>query len=74
MRSTKRNKIAPKCAKKLIFIDNNLCLLSRKALQYKQWETRIRNVDSDAFNSFEDDGVLEVANFLFDEPDMKSTD
>ncbi|GAV74083.1 LOW QUALITY PROTEIN: Dimer_Tnp_hAT domain-containing protein, partial [Cephalotus follicularis] len=64
--SMRRNKIAPKPAEDLVFIHSNLRLLSRKSPQYAQGETRMWNIGGDTFDTFEDVGVLEIANLSLD--------
>ncbi|KAL3714805.1 hypothetical protein ACJRO7_006671 [Eucalyptus globulus] len=70
--SARRNKMIPKRAEDLVFIHSNLCLLSRKSPQYAEGETKMWDIGGYAFDSFEDVGVLEVANLSLDEPEMES--
>ncbi|KAL3742587.1 hypothetical protein ACJRO7_017975 [Eucalyptus globulus] len=70
--SARRNKMTPKRAEDLVFIHSNLRLLSRKSPQYAEGETKMWDIGGDAFDSFEDVGVLEVANLSLDEPEMES--
>ncbi|KAL3753584.1 hypothetical protein ACJRO7_000916 [Eucalyptus globulus] len=69
--SARRNKMTPKRAEDLIFIHSNLRLLSRKSPQYAEGETKMWDIGRDAFDSFEDVRVLEVANLSLDEPEME---
>lgn len=70
--SMKRNRMTPKRAEDLVFIHSNLRLLSRKNPQYTQGETKMWDIGGDAFDTFEDVGMLEIANLSLDEPDMES--
>lgn len=70
--SMKRNKITPQRAEDLVFVHTNLRLLSRRSPQYKHGETKMWDVGGDAFGSFEDVGVLEVANLSLDEPELEA--
>ncbi|XP_071723972.1 uncharacterized protein [Rutidosis leptorrhynchoides] len=70
--SVRRNKMTPKHAKDLVFIHSNFCLISRKSPQYAEGETKMWDIGGDAFDLFEDIGVLEVANLSLDEPEMES--
>ncbi|XP_056167042.1 uncharacterized protein LOC115679450 isoform X2 [Syzygium oleosum] len=70
--SMRRNKMTPKRAEDLVFIHSNLRLLSRKNPQYAEGETKMWDIGGDAFDTFEDVGVLEVASLSLDEPEMES--
>ena len=70
--SMRRNKMTPKRAEDLVFIHSNLRLLSRKTPQYRQGETKLWDIAGDSFDSFEDVGMLEVANLSLDEPDLEA--
>ena len=70
--SMRRNKMTPKHAEDLVFIHSNLRLLSRKIPQYRQGETKLWDIAGDSFDSFEDVGMLEVANLSLDEPDLEA--
>ncbi|CAH9068878.1 unnamed protein product, partial [Cuscuta europaea] len=67
--SLRRNKLNPKRAEDLVFIHNNLRLLSRNSAQYEDDNTKMWDVGGDQFASLEDVGVLEFANLSLDEPD-----
>ena len=62
----------PKHAEDLVFIHSNLRLLSRKTPQYMQGETKMWDIAGDTHDSFEDVGVLEVANLSLDEPKLET--
>ncbi|KAF2325643.1 hypothetical protein GH714_031618 [Hevea brasiliensis] len=70
--SYRRNKLTPKCAEDLVFIHNNLHLLSRNSSQYYDEKTKLWDVGGDQFGSIEDVGVLEFANLSLDEPELES--
>ncbi|XP_058005363.1 uncharacterized protein LOC110661199 [Hevea brasiliensis] len=68
----RRNKLTPKRAEDLVFIHNNLRLLSRNSSQYYDEKKKLWDVGGDQFGSMEDVGVLEFANLSLDEPELKS--
>uniref|UniRef100_A0A5B7AFB0 BED-type domain-containing protein n=1 Tax=Davidia involucrata TaxID=16924 RepID=A0A5B7AFB0_DAVIN len=70
--SVRRNKMTPQCAEDLVFVHSNLRLLSRRTPQYMQGETKMWDIAGDTFDSFEDVGVLEVANLSLDEPELEA--
>ncbi|GAV71715.1 LOW QUALITY PROTEIN: hypothetical protein CFOL_v3_15205, partial [Cephalotus follicularis] len=67
----KRNKMTPKRAEDLVYIHSNLRLLLRKNPQYAQGETKMWDIDGDAFDSLEGIGVL-VASLSLDKPETES--
>ncbi|CAH9104885.1 unnamed protein product [Cuscuta europaea] len=69
--SLRMNKLNPKRAEDLVFIHNNLRLLSRNSAQYEDENTMMWDVGGDQFASLEDVGVLEFANLSLDEPDLE---
>lgn len=70
--SLRRNKLNPKRAEDLVFIHNNLRLLSRNTDQYEDEKTKMWDVGGDAFDSLEDTGFLEFAELSLDEPELES--
>ena len=62
----------PQCAKDLVFIHNNLRLLSRRTPEYSKGETKSWDIAGNAFDSLEDLGMLEVANFSLDDPKLEA--
>ncbi|XP_057999043.1 uncharacterized protein LOC110673033 [Hevea brasiliensis] len=56
----------------LVFIHNNLRLLSRNSSQYYDEKTKLWDVGGDQFGSMEDVGVLEFADLSLDEPELES--
>ena len=67
-----RNKLAPERVEDLVFIHNNLRLLSRKAEDYSTGPTRMWDVGGDGFESLSGVGIIEVADLSLDEPEMES--
>ncbi|CAH1416645.1 unnamed protein product [Lactuca virosa] len=66
--SLKRNKLTTSRAQDLVYIHNNLRLLSRNPNDdVKMWD-----VGGDAFDSMEDVGFLEVTDLSLDEPDFEN--
>ncbi|KAF2303564.1 hypothetical protein GH714_019188 [Hevea brasiliensis] len=61
----RRNKLTPKGAEDLVFIRNNLRLLSRNSSQYYDAKTKLWDIGGDQFGSIEDIGVLEFANLYW---------
>ncbi|KAL0313520.1 UNVERIFIED_CONTAM: hypothetical protein Sradi_5751300 [Sesamum radiatum] len=70
--STRRNQITPQRAQDLVFVHNNLRLLSRKTPQYFQGDSKMWDVAGDAFETIEDVGILEIANLSLDEPELET--
>ncbi|GAV83902.1 hypothetical protein CFOL_v3_27347, partial [Cephalotus follicularis] len=70
--SIKRNKMTPQRAEDLVFVHTNLRLLSRRSPTYKEGGSKMWDIGGDHHDSFEDVGVLEVANLSLDEPDMEA--
>ncbi|CAL5327444.1 unnamed protein product [Camellia sinensis] len=69
--SMRRNKMTPQRAEDLVFVHSNLRLLSRRTPQYHEGETKLWDIAGDTFDSFDDVGMLEVANLSLDEPEME---
>ncbi|CAI9297917.1 unnamed protein product [Lactuca saligna] len=66
--SLKRNKLTTSRAQDLVYVHNNLRLLSRTPKDdVKMWD-----VGGDAFDSMEDVGFLEFADLSLDEPDFEN--
>ncbi|XP_028062407.1 uncharacterized protein LOC114265772 [Camellia sinensis] len=59
--SMKRNKMTPQHVEDLVFVHNNLHLLSRRSRQYIKGETKLWDVGGDAFDSLKGAGLLEIA-------------
>ncbi|KAL8456618.1 hypothetical protein ACS0TY_034738 [Phlomoides rotata] len=69
--STKRNQITLEHAENLVYVHNNLHLLSRKAPQYMKGESKMWDVVGDAFDSMDDVGILGVANLSLNESELE---
>ncbi|GAB4843140.1 hypothetical protein Ancab_040449 [Ancistrocladus abbreviatus] len=67
-----RNRLTPKRAEDLVFIHNNLRLLSRNTLQYRDERTKMWDVGGDEFGTMEDIGILEFAELSLDEPEKEA--
>ncbi|KAL9680292.1 hypothetical protein QQ045_018170 [Rhodiola kirilowii] len=70
--SVKRNKLHLKRAEDLVFIHNNLRLLSRNNPEYLDERTKMWDIGSDKFGTLEDTAILELADLSLDEPEMES--
>ncbi|XP_044495685.1 uncharacterized protein LOC123218332 [Mangifera indica] len=70
--SIRRNKLIPKRAEDLVFVHNNLRLLSRVNSKYYDGKEKMWDVGGDDFGSMEDVGVLQLANLSLDEPELES--
>ncbi|KAG5562100.1 hypothetical protein RHGRI_004972 [Rhododendron griersonianum] len=70
--SIKRNKMTPQRAEDLVYVHNNLRLLSRRTRVYTEGDNKLWDVGGDAFDSLEGAGILEIANLSLDEPDMEA--
>ena len=56
--SMKRNQLAPERAEDLVFVHNNLRLMSRRTESYKTGANRIWDVGGDGFESFSGVGIF----------------
>ncbi|GKD64224.1 hypothetical protein Tco_1306332 [Tanacetum coccineum] len=70
--SLRRNKLSPKRAEDLVFIHNNLRLLSRKTDQYNEEKTMMWDVGGDDFGTLEDTAFLEFVSLSLDKPELES--
>lgn len=70
--SMRRNKMTPQRCEDLVFVHNNIRLLSRRTPEYTQGETKMWDIGGDAFDSMEGAGILEIANLTLDEPEMEA--
>ncbi|EEC79227.1 hypothetical protein OsI_19966 [Oryza sativa Indica Group] len=69
IRDIVRDKLRPKWADNLVFVHNNLRLLSRRSEEYHtDREARYWDVGDDNFKSLGGAGILESANLSLDEP------
>ncbi|XP_057550448.1 uncharacterized protein LOC130828480 [Amaranthus tricolor] len=71
--SCTRNKLAPKRAQDLVYIHNNLRLLSRRGEAYNKGRTRLWDVGKDDFGNLEDSICLGMADLSLDEPELETT-
>ncbi|CAM9003327.1 unnamed protein product [Rhodiola kirilowii] len=71
--SLKRNKMNPKRAEDLVFIHNNLRLLSRKNSQYLDEKTKMWDVggSADVLGSLEETDIHQFVDLSLDEPEME---
>lgn len=69
--SLKRNNLLPQRAEDLVFVHTNLRLLSRRKPQYQEGLTKMWDIAGDSFDSFNDIGILELANLSLDEPELE---
>lgn len=69
--SLRRNRITPQRAEDLVFVHNNLRLLSRRTPQYKSGD--MWDIGGDAYDTMfnVNGGMLEIANLSLDEPDLE---
>lgn len=66
--SLRRNKLNPSRAEDLVYIHNNLRLLSRNCGQYEEEKIKMWDVGGDTYDTREDLGFLEFAALSLDEP------
>lgn len=71
MQSVRKN-IASQRVQDLIYVHNNLRLLSRRTPEYLLGETKMWDISGDAFDLCEDAGMLEIANLSLDEPELEA--
>ena len=68
----RHNEMTPQRAKDLVFVHSKLRYLSRRNPCYMKGETKLWDIAGDSFDSFEDVGILEVANLSLDELDLET--
>ena len=64
--------MTPKHAKDLVFVHNNLRLLSRSTDQYLDEKTKMWDVGGDEFGTMEDTRFLELVELALDEPELET--
>ncbi|KAJ1398315.1 Ribonuclease H-like superfamily [Sesbania bispinosa] len=69
--SMRRNKMEPHRVEDLVFVHNNLRLLSRNSPQYYEEKTKLWDIAGDEFDLLDEFGILEVANLSLDEPELE---
>uniref|UniRef100_A0A803LVV8 DUF659 domain-containing protein n=2 Tax=Chenopodium quinoa TaxID=63459 RepID=A0A803LVV8_CHEQI len=70
--SCTRNKLTPKRAQDLVYIHNNLRLLSRRSEEYTKGRSKLWDVGGDEHDNLGEVGILEMAELSLDEPEMES--
>ena len=72
--SMKRNKLTPQRAEDLVYVHNNLRLLSKRSPKYNEDESKMWDIGGDDFDSMdiENAGILEIANLSLDEPELEA--
>ena len=70
----KRNKLKPQRVEDLVFVHNNLRLMSRRSTNYNEGESKMWDVGGDGFDSMdiENVGLLEIANLSLDELELEA--
>ena len=70
----KRNKLKPQRVEDLVFVHNNLRLLSRRSPSYNEGESKMWDVGRDGFDSMdiENVGLLEIVDLSLDEPELEA--
>ena len=70
----KRNKSKPQRVEDLVFVCNNLRLLSRRSPNYNEGESKMWDVGGDGFDSMdiENAELLEIADLSLDEPKLEA--
>ena len=69
------NKMAPTCAKDLVYVHSNLRLLSRRNVEYVNTATKMWNIARDSWNESDIHGgvgILENATLTLDEPKLEA--
>ena len=70
----KRNKLKPQRVEDLVFIQNNLQLLSRRSLNHNEGECKmwvVRGADFDSID-IESAGLLKIADLSLDESELEA--
>ena len=72
--SMKRNKLTPQRAEDLVYVHNNLRLLSKRSPNYNEGESKIWDIGGDDFGSIdiENAGIFEIVNISFDELELEA--
>ena len=72
--SIKRNKLTPQRAEDLVYVHNNLRLLLRISPNYKEGESKMRDIGRDDFDSMDikNVGILEIADLSLNEPELEA--
>ena len=69
----KRNKLTPQRAEDLVYVHNNLHLLSRRSPNYNEDESKMWDNGGDDFDSMdiENDEILEITDPSLDKPELE---
>ncbi|XP_074323848.1 uncharacterized protein LOC141660758 [Apium graveolens] len=70
--SIRRNKILQIRVENLVYVHNNLRLLSRKSDAYLTGETKLWDIGGDCFDPFDGGEEFEIASLSFDEPEIEA--
>ena len=70
----KRNKLKPQRVENLVFVHNNLRLLSRRSPNHNKGESKMWNVGGAGFDSMDikNAGLLEISNLFLDKPELEA--
>ena len=70
----KRNKLTPQRAENLVYVHNNLRLLSRRPPNYNEGESKMWEIGGDGIDSMDikNAGILEIADLSLDEPELEA--
>nr|XP_034580677.1 uncharacterized protein LOC117843997 [Setaria viridis] len=71
IRNLRRNKLTPERAEDLVFVHNNLRLLSRSSDEYLTGPSQMWDIGGDGFEIFDGVGILQAANLTLDEPEFE---
>ena len=68
----KKNKSTPQRAEDLVYVHNNLRLLSKRSSNYNEGEYKMWDIGGNGFDSIgiENVGILEIADLSLDEPEL----
>ncbi|PKA63245.1 hypothetical protein AXF42_Ash017713 [Apostasia shenzhenica] len=69
--SMRRNKIQPQRAEDLVYVHNNLRLLSRRSPYYVEQATKMWDISPDTLVSVENTCMFKVASLSLDEPELE---
>uniref|UniRef100_A0A803M3X6 DUF659 domain-containing protein n=1 Tax=Chenopodium quinoa TaxID=63459 RepID=A0A803M3X6_CHEQI len=67
-----KNKLTPKRAQDLVYIHNNLRLLSRRSEEYTKGRSKLWDVGGDEHDNLGEVGILEMTELSLDEPEMEN--
>ena len=72
--SMKRNKLTPQRVEDLVFVHNNLGLLSRRSPNFNEGESKMWGIGGDGFDSMDIENVviLDIVDLSLDEPELEA--